>query len=71
MPVQTRLGGWHTGGLELGNPSTVNIVMTNGGVDILEDCLVNLVGVVGQHGEYQPGWTIDMDLRRIDEIVKI
>ena len=36
MPVQTRLGGGYTGGLELGDPGTIKIVMTDGGVNILD-----------------------------------
>ena len=62
--MQTRLGGGYTGALELGDPGTIKIVMTDAGVNILDHCLVNLVGVIRQHSEYQPGWTVDMDLCR-------
>ena len=63
MSVETRLGGWDTGWLELGNPGTIYIVMTDSRIYILDYCLVNLVRMIWQQGEYQPGWTIYMNLR--------
>ena len=62
VPLQAWLGGGDTGLLELRQPDTVHTGLLDAGVHVLEDALVDLVGIIGQQVEHQPVWTIDVNL---------
>lgn len=68
VSVQPWLGGGDTALLELRQPDTVHTGVVDAGVNMLEDTLVDLVGIVGQQVEHQPVWTVDMNLENRREI---